>query len=89
MPQSGSRRTSLNQRLLEASKPFLEGKRVLDFIFGLGLTAVRLNDGGIGCALMMVEELQGFICRNEYRRWIGAPAEELVATLTEEVPFLQ
>ena len=89
MPQNDSLRTSLNQRLLEASKPFLEGKRILDFVFGLGLTAVRLSDGGIGCALMMVEELKGFICRNEYRQWIGAPAEELVATLVEEIPFLQ
>ena len=54
MPQNDSLRTSLNQRLLEASKPFLEGKRILDFVFGLGLTAVRLSDGGIGCALMIV-----------------------------------
>lgn len=83
-----SGQTSLYQRLSDLAGPLLRGRRVDDFVFGLGLTVLRLDDGHIGCALMMREEIKDCLCHEDHRLWIGAAAEDLLEHLNGDADFL-
>jgi uncharacterized protein (DUF4213/DUF364 family) len=76
------------QNLAAAARPHLRHRRVEDFAFGLGLTVLRLDNGRIGCALMMREEIREGCCHIDRSTWIGKPAEGLLDYLDVDAAFL-
>lgn len=74
--------------LIEAARPFLSGRTIDDFVFGLGITVLRLDNGRIGCGLMMRDEIREACCQTDRRTWIGRPAEHLLDHLGRDAAFL-
>ena len=46
-------KTSVKYRILEAAKPYLEGKTVQDLVVGISLIAVQLSDGAVGVSYVL------------------------------------
>ena len=46
-------KTSVKYRILEAAKPYLEGKTVQDLVVGISLIAVQLSDGTVGVSYVL------------------------------------
>ena len=46
-------KTSVKHRILEAAKPYLEGKTVQDLVVGISLIAVQLSDGSVGVSYVL------------------------------------
>ena len=45
--------TSVKYRILEAAKPYLEGKTVQDLVVGISLIAVQLSDESVGVSYVL------------------------------------
>ena len=46
-------KTSVKYRILEAAKPYLEGKTVKDLVVGISLIAVQLSDEAVGVSYVL------------------------------------
>lgn len=46
-------RTAVKYRVLEAARPYLEGKTVKDLVVGISLIAVQLSDGAVGVSYVL------------------------------------
>lgn len=68
----------LISNVLEAAKPYLEGRRIRDAVVGLSLIAVELDNGNVGVSYVLRESLPAGCSVFPYvQDIIGKPAKEV------------
>ena len=73
------------KRIVEASKPYLEGKTVEDIVIGISLISCQLSDGTVGVSYVLRHGLPPSCSAFAYAKAaIGRPAEEIAAWLMEK-----
>ena len=66
------------ERILEAAKPHLEGKKVSELVVGLSMIGCCLSDGKVGVAYMLRDSLPNGCSAFPYAQEVeGKPAEEI------------
>ena len=76
--------SSVKNEILKAAMPYLEGRRVCDLVIGISLVACQLDNGSIGVAYVLRDDLPpecgafGFA-----KELIGAPACEAAKLFTQ------
>ena len=77
-------------RILASVLPTLKGRTIADAVFGLSLIVLQLDDGMLGSALLLMEELH--TCQDIYpvtKEIIGASAEKIALWSVEGSDALQ
>lgn len=68
----------LVQSVLNAARPYLEGRKVKDAVIGISLIAVELDNGHVGVSYVLREDLEAGCSIFPYgREVVGRPAEEI------------
>ena len=77
------------KNVLEAAKPYLEGKTVTDVVVGISLISCQLSDGSVGVSYVLRYGLPPSCSAFSYvKNAVGMPAEAVAGWLLEKDDFI-
>lgn len=77
------------KNIVEAAKPYLEGKTVKDLVVGISLISCQLSDGTVGVSYVLRHGLPPACSAFAYAKdAIGKPAAEIAAWLLEKDDYI-